>query len=173
LGGALPASVLCLAASTVIACDDGASGTQLSQTRKFDRFPLYWVGASYGHLPLRAGTDDEVKRRAESVSFLYGDCKAEGDAGCALPIEVQNSRRCRRTPRLVGGAGAKKPRRLEIQGRPAAAFYDEDRFDRIEVFFPRTTVVVYTEPPDERLAKRIARALKRINQGTGSGTACQ
>jgi hypothetical protein len=178
LRSALTASLLCLAA-TPIACGDGASGekaaasTNLSQTRKFDRFPLYWVGASYGHLPLRGGTEDEVKRHAASISFLYGDCEAKGDTGCALPIEVQNSRRCSRRPRVVGGAGATKPRRLEIRGRPAAAFHDDDGFDRIEVFFPHTTVVVYTEPRDERLAERIARALKRVNPGAGPGTACQ
>jgi hypothetical protein len=63
------------------------SSFSLGEARAFDEFPLYSAGADVDGLPLTA-----VLRRdgtASFVSFVYGDCVASGDSGCAPPAEVQ------------------------------------------------------------------------------------
>lgn len=54
-------------------------------------YPVYWVGSSFAGLPLTA-----ITRNGARVSFLYGTCKASGDSGCALPLEIQTTSICDR-----------------------------------------------------------------------------
>lgn len=49
----------------------------------------YWLGESFRALPLTATPGSD---------YIYGDCEAEPDSGCAPPVEVQNSSTCGRNP---------------------------------------------------------------------------
>ncbi len=88
---AIVAALLALGLALVGSVSAGG-GRSAAASRSFD--PLYSAGDRVDGLPLAA-----VLRRddaAEFVSFVYGDCVAGDDAGCAPPAEIQVWPACRR-----------------------------------------------------------------------------
>jgi hypothetical protein len=116
------------------------SSFSLAQARAFDEFRLFSAGLAVDGLPLRA-----VLRRddaASYVSFVYGDCDAEDDAGCAPPAEVQVWPVCRRSLAPYDGNTVRSlaPERVVPRGVPAAFF---DGGTRLELETGRSHVVVF------------------------------
>jgi hypothetical protein len=136
----------------------GPDGTfSLAQARAFTDFPLYFAGEEADGLPLTA-----VLRRndtADFVSFVYGDCAADSDSGCAPPAEVQV------WPRGVRGPSAYDPSApgtpvstaTELRDLPAALFEDGTR---VELYGEHSTIVVFADSRRRGLA--IAAALRCV-----------
>ena len=103
-------------------------------------FPLYSAGERVDGLPLVA-----VLRREDTVhfvSFVYGDCIAGDDAGCAPPAEIQIWPACRRNLGLYDGvqlAGTPAEQTM-VRGVPALLFDDGTR---LELETGRSTAVVF------------------------------
>jgi hypothetical protein len=121
-------------------------------------FPLYDAGDRVDGLPLVA-----VLRRqdtADFVSFVYGDCIARDDAGCAPPAEIQVWPACRRNLGLYDTSlpGVPVPEPATVRGVPAAFLEG----DRLELQTGRSTIVVFGESRGRIL--RIAAALRPVGQ---------
>ncbi len=134
-----------------------AAGGQLSAAPQ--RFPLYSAGERVDGIPLAA-----VLRRedtADFVSFIYGDCVASDDAGCAPPVEIQVWPACRRNLALYGAGDAAGPplERIIVRGVPALLF---DEGTRLELETGRATVVVFGGTRARVL--RIVTALRAIDE---------
>jgi hypothetical protein len=141
-----------------------ASSVTLEQARAFDEFPLYSAGERADALPLTA-----VLRRddtASYVSFVYGDCTPEDDAGCAPPAEIQVWPGCRRNLALYDAGSLVAPglERTTIRGVPAA-FLDDGT--RLEIQTGRSTVVIFAN--SRTRAVRIAGALRAVNGSVAAG----
>lgn len=121
-------------------------------------FPLYNAGERVDGLPLAA-----VLRREDTahfVSFVYGDCVAGDDAGCAPPAEIQIWPSCRRNLGLydrVQSVGA-PAERISVRGVPALLFDDGTR---LELETGQSTAVVFAGTRARVL--RIAGALRTID----------
>ena len=122
-------------------------------------YPLFNAGDRVDGLPLAT-----VLRRedsAEFVSFVYGDCVARDDVGCAPPAEIQVWPACHRNLGLYDDAtdrGAPAVERLFLRGVPALLFDDGTR---LELETGRSTVVVFAGTRGRAL--RIAAALRAID----------
>ena len=116
--------------------------------------PALFAGAAVDGLPLTA-----VLRAggAGYVSFVYGDCEASDDAGCAPPAEVQVWPACRRHLGLYERGPPPTPaaEHVVVRGVPAAFL---DRGTRLELQTGRSTVVVFAGSRGRAL--RIAAALR-------------
>ena len=144
--------------------DDGPRSTfSLDQAREFSQFPLYYAGESVDGVPLVA-----VLRRSDSanyVSFIYGECSASGDMGCAPPGEVQVWPACVRNPaRYDRNRSPISPTSVptSVRGVPAAVFEDGHR---LEIQTGAATVVVFGETPSYVTA--LADALRGVNNPVG------
>ena len=136
----------------------------LVRPHAFDDFPLYDAGDQVDGLPLTA-----VLRRdgtADFVSFVYGDCAARDDEGCAPPVEVQVWPACRRNLDLYasGRPGTPVPEPTTARGVPAA-FLDDGT--RLELQTGRSTVVVFADSRARVL--RVAYALRPVGARALSG----
>jgi len=140
----------------------GSSGGEfdLADARRFEAFPLYDAGARVEGQPLVA-----VSRRddvAEYVSFVYGDCVAADDAGCAPPVEIQVWPACVRNlglyERVEAGAEAERAEPETVRGVRAATF---EGGTRLELETGRSTVVVFAET--RGAARRVARELRSLD----------
>jgi len=156
----------------VLAASFGVSGSapasvearDLVRPHAFADFPLYDAGDQVDGLPLTA-----VLRRdgtAEFVSFVYGDCAARDDEGCAPPVEVQVWPACRRNLDLYasGRPGTPVPERTTARGVPAA-FLDDGT--RLELQTGRSTVVVFADSRARVL--RVVSALRPVGERALSG----
>ena len=119
--------------------DAPKSTFSVARAKAFAKFPLYNAGDAVEALPLVA----ELRRvggAANYVSFIYGDCTAVDDYGCAPPIEIQIWPACVRNPSLYVGRGAPVGDGVTVRGVPAA-FYEDGR--RLEVQTGISTVVIF------------------------------
>jgi hypothetical protein len=137
----------------------------LERARAFTEFPVYSAGSSVDGLPLAA-----VLRRddtANYVSFIYGECDATSETGCAPPAEVQVWPACVRNPSLYRGQRSPispTPTPTTVRGVPAAFF---ENGTRLEIQTGASTVVVFADGP-ERIG-RIADALRGVNVDVSQG----
>jgi hypothetical protein len=134
----------------------------LEHARSFAEFPLYDAGDRVDGLALNA-----VLRRddtADFVSFVYGDCVARDDQGCAPPLEIQVWPACKRNLGLYtpSGPGMPVPERTTVRGVPAAFFED----DRLELQTGSSTVVVFAGSRARLL--HVAAALRPLGAGRTS-----
>ena len=161
---ALGAALVLAGALALTGCGGGASrelaapprgDLTLAEARAFDEYPLVYAGERVVELPLVA-----VVRRddtARYVSFVYGDCRASAEAGCAPPAEIQVWPAESRHAAVYDSAapGTPIPERTTIRGSPAAFFDDGTR---LEIYLERVTVVVFSDSRARVL--EIARALR-------------
>lgn len=122
--------------------------------------PLFFAGERWEGLPLTA-----VLRRfdpVEYVSFVYGDCAPDDDAGCAPPVEIQVWPACRRHLALYDSSWQDLDR-LAVRGVPGAVL---DRGTRLELQSGRSTIVVFADSR-QRLS-RIAAGLRPVDAPTAS-----
>lgn len=90
----------------------------------------YWLGESFRGLPL---TD------TSGSGYIYGDCEATSDTGCAPPVDVQNTSACARNPLGLDVA----PTRIhQLPGGAIAAAYGGGSVD---VGIGRHTVTVFAD----------------------------
>lgn len=126
------------------------------------REPIFFAGDRTEGIPLEA-----VLRRSDSaeyVSFVYGDCVPENDAGCAPPIEIQVWPACRRHLALYDSSYGPDVDRVTVRGVPAAVL---DGGTRLELQTGRSTIVVFADSR-QRLA-RIAKDLRALDARIASG----
>lgn len=166
--GSVVAVVLMLARSVPAGAGGAApsSSFTLEQARAFDEYRLYFPGDSVDGHALTA-----VLRRndtASYISFVYGDCEAEGEAGCAPPAEVQVWPACRRNLALYDGqslvAGSPVPERVVVRGVPGAFL---DRGTRLELETGRSLVAVFAGSRENAL--RIAAELEALDGSIAAG----
>ena len=102
------------------------------------------------------------------VSFVYGDCEASDDAGCAPPVEVQVWPACRRHLGLYERGPPLGPsvERVAVRGVPAA-FLDDST--RLELQTGRSTVVVFAGSRGRAL--RVVAALRSADGSIPAGVA--
>ncbi len=152
--GALVATMLVLALALLGSASAGAGHSPAALHSP----ALLNAGERVDGLPLAA-----VLRRedtAEFVSFVYGDCIAVDDAGCAPPAEVQVWPFCRRNLGLYRDASASGAlaEQIVLRGVPALLFDDGTR---LELETGRSTVIVFAGTRARVL--RIAAALRAID----------
>lgn len=156
------AFVLGLALSGSVSAGGGSGASRadfsVERARGFDEFPLYSAGDRVEGLPLIA-----VLRRddtADYVSFVYGDCVAEDESGCAPPAEIQVWPACRRSLSLYESAppGGVLPEHFVTRGVRAALF---DEGTRLELQTGLSTVVIFAD--SRARALRIAAALRAVD----------
>jgi hypothetical protein len=131
----------------------------VEQARGFRGFPLYDAGSSVDGIPLVA-----VLHNASSISFIYGDCVASDDLGCAPPAEVQVWPACVRNISLYDPQAGPPFTRSDVRGAPAFAFEDGHR---LEIQTGRSTVVVFGVTVD--LVTHVAAALRGVNVPVQAG----
>lgn len=127
---------------------------------------LFDAGSSVDGLALTAVLErDEA---AGHASFVYGDCDASDDAGCAPPVEIQVWPSCRRHLGLYRAGSPLGPdaEAATIRGVPAA-FLDDG--SRLELQTGRSTVVVFAE--SRARVVRIAHALRAVDGSVPPGVA--
>jgi hypothetical protein len=141
-------------ASGLLVAGSGSAGAGTPS----ESFPLYSAGERVDDLPLVAvlHRDDS----AEYVSFLYGDCIASSDTGCAPPAEIQVWPACRRNLALYedSPSSAGVVERITVRGVPAALLDDGTR---LELETGRSTVVVFARTRAH--AFQIAAALRSLD----------
>ncbi len=103
-------------------------------------------------------------------SVLYGDCDAESEAGCGLPLEIQSWPECARNLATHSPADDDLPARVATPYRiagyerlPAARVGD----GWLEIYAGTTTIVVFADA--DRLARRAARAIAPAAAREGRG----
>jgi hypothetical protein len=153
-------SCLALAGATGSAAPAGGISPELEGLRSQD--PIFYPGERTEGVPL-----ETVLRRSDSaeyVSFVYGDCVPESDAGCAPPFEIQVWPACRRHLALYGSSSGPDLDRVAVRGVPAAVL---DGGTRLELQTGRSTIVVFADTR-QRLS-RIAQDLRSLDGRTASG----
>ncbi len=89
-------------AATLTACsedDEIESNWTIDEARRFDEFPLYWLGDSYMGLPLTAVTHGQTVD-LETVGFVYGESSCN-DSACNAPIWIITEPYCQSSPEQV------------------------------------------------------------------------
>jgi hypothetical protein len=105
-------------------------------------FSAYWLGDSFQEIPLertlRECTDPKPGRpRINYVSFIYGDCVATSDSGCAPPFEIRSDPACETNlSRYRRGSY----QLLRVRGVPAATF---GAGAQIEIYTGDATVAIF------------------------------
>jgi hypothetical protein len=136
-----------------------SDGFGIEDARAFTEFPLFNAGEQVDGLQLTA-----ILRRddaASFVSFVYGDCTAGDDAGCAPPVEIQVWPACRRNLHLYDSRlpGTPLPERTRVRGVPAGFFEDGLR---LELQTVRSTIVVFGDSRGR--VRRVAAALRALGR---------
>ena len=138
----------------------------LAQAESFAGFPVFNAGEEVGGHPLTA-----VLRRTDGttnyVSFIYGDCEATDDSGCAPPVEIQTWPACARNLAKYDDANLPTvPEERTVRGVPALSFSDGER---LEIQVGTSTVVIFAGEARDTLTA--ARALRGVNTRVGPGGA--
>jgi hypothetical protein len=104
---------------------------------------------------------------ANYVSFVYGECEARNEVGCAPPGEVQVWPACLRNPAVYvrnRSPVAPRPVPATVRGVPAAIFEDGHR---LELQTGTSTVVVFGETPP--FVRALAAGLRGVNVAIAHG----
>jgi hypothetical protein len=147
----LPALGLALLA---LAAGCGDDDSDLSRARDFRAYSLYYLGDSF------EGEKLTLAPKRYTNSFIYGDCEAESDAGCAPPIELQFKSICDLNPLYVRTNGRRDfaiPRGsgyFEIRGALAQTV------DGTLLYTGRTTIKIYTD--EEHSVRDIVASLRPV-----------
>jgi len=158
----MSARALFAAALTVAACSlpgcvrtVGEVDPDVAAARRFDGYPLYWVGEQFEEWDL----EHIDIGRAEVSTFGYGTCELEAgtDGGCPPPLQIQIQPLC---THLGDVARAPIWKRRQVRGAPVGTI------DSAPVLFTnRVQVKVYRgQGSDPGLAMRALRALRSANQ---------
>lgn len=133
----------------------------LAEAKDFDRFELFYPGASTAGLSLVAvnrvtGPIEEPGVQPDRVSFLYGTCTARVGHGCMPPLQIQVWNACERYQALYPFEADES---LQVRGAPAA-FYEDHA--RLEIYSGMATIVIFGKNREQLLA--VGRSLKGLNR---------
>jgi hypothetical protein len=132
----------------------GEGKPDLESARRFDAYPLYWVGERFGRWDLEHIDMDNPS----FVTFIYGTCEVEigAEGGCPPPLQIQIQPLC---AHLAVVARAPIWRRRHVRGAPVGTV------DSAPVLFSdRVQVKVYRgQGSDSGVAIRVLRALRSAN----------
>ncbi len=138
-------------------CSTGAK-VDLDEARRFDGYPLYWVGERFEKWKLDNILD--LDGRSEFVTLIYGTCTPHdgGQPSCTPPLQIQVSPLCRHLG-VVTASPAWRQRRL--RGAPVGR-----NPDGAPVLLTRgAQVKIYRgEGSDRGIAVRALRALRSLNR---------
>jgi hypothetical protein len=161
----VPVFVLVLSGTAGAGGTSARSNVRPEEALAFDDPRVFSAGRSVDGLPLTAVLQRD-NDTAGYVSFVYGDCEAEGDAGCAPPAEVQVWPACRRSLALYDGeVRSPVPEPVHVRGVPGAFF---DRGTRLELETGRSLVVVFARTRAQAL--RIAAELEAVDGSVAAGS---
>ena len=140
----------CATAIALIGCSSGEDN--LSEARDFGRYRLYWLGDSFaGEKLVHTSPPYRLDGRMTSFNFIYGECEARSDTGCAPPLELQNASICDRNP-LTYGSGS--GRRFGLEAGPgyygirgALARGARGGGSEADIYTGRTTITIFTSGP--------------------------
>jgi hypothetical protein len=141
----------------------------VERAEQFHKFPVFWAGRSVAGFPLLAVQRVDALRypgepvRRDDVSFLYGTCESEGGQACMSPLQIQSWNACERNAFSYSRPADEV---LTVSDVPAAF---REAGMRLELYTPRTTVVVYSAAADRDVLLAAAGALKGINGSKLSG----
>lgn len=113
------------------------SAPDVSDLRRPDAPPTYWLGERFDDLPLT----EVLHAEHGDPTFVYGTCTPHSDTGCAPPLELQHGRLTARDPRKFESTpGQPAPCRLVGDGRiTAAQFFGGD----VELYLGDRVVAVF------------------------------
>jgi hypothetical protein len=141
-----------------------SKGISLAQARAAE-IPTYYPGNSAEGNPLNVILRGYNRSPINDIDFIYGDCVATSETGCAPPIEVQVWPACMRNLSFYDGSpGALPAERTTIRGAPAAFL---DNGARLEIQTGIVTIAIFASARDEAL--RVANALRGLNVNLGAG----
>jgi len=138
----------------------------VEDARKFEGFPVYWLGESFQGLPLVA-----VQRMADpgrwpgeiyndprnEVRFIYGDCTIPpGETGCPMPLSIHTRPYCEVPPEVVLGPEKTGPPEV-IRG----AMVHRMGKSSMQVWTSNVTISIATT--EEGLLDEAVRNLVRLN----------
>jgi hypothetical protein len=136
----------------------GEGTPDIESARRFDRYPLYWVGKRFERWELESvdvtavGSDSRGRRREHSV-FRYGTCEipVPADGGCGLPLVIEIRPFCGPLRAVASGR--------RIRGAPLNFTYAGDPV----LYTDRVQINVYTNGAWGR-DLRALRALRSVNE---------
>jgi hypothetical protein len=136
----------------------------LAQARAAE-IPTYYPGNSAEGNPLNVILRGYNRSPIHDIDFIYGDCTATAETGCAPPIEVQVWPACARSLSMYDGSpGALTAERTTIRGAPAAFL---ENGQRLEIQTGIVTIVIFARDRDEALS--VANALRGLNVNLPAG----
>lgn len=159
---ALALVLVAVAVPAVRDARDSEGESTLAKARAYREYRVFWLGERYRSNDM-TGVSLRAAKDLEEFNFSYGDCKAESDAGCALPYSVQNYDACERN--LSTYSHVDPERHKPIRGAAVYEFGDGNNLDQLEVYTGRTTVVIHAPTAAEALGA--ARALESVNWKLG------
>jgi hypothetical protein len=135
----------------------GEGTPDIESARRFDEYPLYWVGDHFERWDLESvevnavGSNAQGRREEYSV-FRYGSCEIPlpADGGCGLPLEIQIRPFCARPDDVATGR--------HIRGAPLNFSYAGDAV----LYTDRVRINVYSNGARGR-DLRALRALRSVN----------
>ena len=138
----------------------------VEDARKFEGFPVYWLGESFQGLPLVAVQRIEdpgafpgrpYNDPRNEVAFLYGDCTiAPGESSCPVPLDIVIRPYCEVPPEVVADAVKTGPPE-EIRGAVV------QRMGRSHMQLWTSNVTIGIDATDEALVDEAVRNLVRLN----------
>lgn len=150
-------TLVALGGATLVVLAGGCSfdrGPDIESATKFDRFPIYWLGAEFeGYEVSRVSASDQ----SSAAGLDYGTCSPEGfESSCTVPLQIQIFPLCYH---LDSVALPSRERRRVIRGAPVGTQ------DGAPVLLTqRTQIKVYRgEGTDPGIALRALDALRSLN----------
>jgi hypothetical protein len=126
----------------------------VSAAKRFGDYPLFYLGKSFQGEPLT-----EVPQSGLN-SFIYGDCEAKSDSGCAPPIELQQNSICDLNPLYVRTKGLRVAPPQDGPYRRMRGTLAH-RVDGMVVYAGSAAVKIYTNA--DHPTREIVAALRPVN----------
>jgi hypothetical protein len=156
---------LVIAGANFIACDTGFDGPDKIESnwttedaRRFDEFPLYWLGDSYEGLPLTA-TYRHKTEAVDVVGFVYGESKCDL-SGCRAQLWIRIEPYCYYPREFIDGSS------MKIRGADAE-FVDLGLGEALRVFTGDLSLGIDSEKTEVAVTK-VGRDLIPIAEDAGA-----
>jgi hypothetical protein len=148
-------AVLALSTSLVCGCATHPAGPistpDLAAAERFQLFTVYWVGRSFGGIPLTAADTQRDYDAAVGERVYYGNCDKQSSivstAGCQLPLEIATVDYRTIDSRANEGLGTRT--NTAIRGVPAVIF---DGGRSIQLYTAELAIEIYADTPARALA---------------------
>jgi hypothetical protein len=137
----------------------GEGTPDIEAARRFDRYPLYWIGERFEgwdleRIEVDAVGSDPRGRRRRFAFFSYGTCELQvpADGGCGVTLTIRIEPHCERLAEVASGR--------TIRGAPLNFSYSSDPI----LYTDRVRITVFTGQGSTRdMDLRALRALRSVN----------